>query len=235
MNVSEPNIVLRTLKTEDIGAISEIHLRAFPDRAMSALGFEAVRRYYAWLLMDVHSNAYRIGAFDGDRLVGFNFAGRYNGALSGYLQRNRNFLMMKVAQRPWLLITNELFRSRVNTALNIIRFRRRVRTSKAAPDNEASVERVNYQRGFGILSIAVDPSVQGAGIGKKLMEDAQQEARRRGVGQMNLSVDVQNLQAISFYERIGWHKSLEADGVWRGSMIKALSPSTASETSTTPG
>jgi ribosomal protein S18 acetylase RimI-like enzyme len=208
---------LRPLTQADVPAIAAIHLRAFPRRALSALGEGAVLRYYTWLMDERHTQAHRMGAWAGDRLVGFNFAGRFNGAMSGFLAHNRSYLMAQVLRRPWLLLTNELFRERALQALSILNRRRAV---SATP--EAVAEREAYLRGFGILAIAVDPTLQGAGVGKLLMADAEAEARRRGVELMNLSVAVDNAQAIAFYERLGWHRVVRSGAVWDGVMHKRL-------------
>lgn len=215
MAASSPSVTLRTLTHADVPQISAIHMRAFPRRAMTALGSEAVARYYAWLLAEVHPHAYRMGAFDGEHLLGFNFAGRYNGALSGFLQHNRNFLIAKVAARPWLLLTNDLFRARIALALRLLRRR---------PMKPAAQRAITPPREFGILAIAVDPTVQGGGVGRLLMQDAEAEALRRGARVMNLSVDQDNAQAIRFYEHAGWYKVIDAAGMWDGNMLKTIAP-----------
>lgn len=217
MPEATPALMLVPLTANDLEAITAIHLRAFPKRAMSALGADVVSRYYAWLLSEAHPNAYRMGAWRGGALVGFNFAGRFNGAMTGFLQHNRNYLIAKVLRCPWLLVTNELFRDRITMALGILN-----RRPAPQADAAAVAKRHAYLRGFGILAIAVDPLVQGGGVGKALMADAEAEARRRSVEVMNLSVAMDNAQAIAFYERIGWQKQLNEAGVWVGEMIKPL-------------
>jgi ribosomal protein S18 acetylase RimI-like enzyme len=210
-------LTLRPLTQHDLSAITAIHMRAFPRRALSALGEGAVLRYYTWLMDETHTQAYRMGAVQGDRLVGFNFAGRFNGAMGGFLARNRRYLTGQVLRRPWLLVTNELFRERAMQALSMLSRRR---PAPASP--HTTVERAAYQRGFGILAIAVDPAAQGGGVGRLLMADAEAEARRRGVAVMNLSVAKDNVQAIAFYERIGWHKVIPPGRTWDGVMHKVL-------------
>jgi ribosomal protein S18 acetylase RimI-like enzyme len=59
--------------------------------------------------------------------------------------------------------------------------------------------------GTGHLSyLFVDPDWQGQGIGRRLMERALDEARRRGYRQATLATAVQNAAARRFYERTGW-------------------------------
>jgi ribosomal protein S18 acetylase RimI-like enzyme len=217
MSNSKPTITLKPLVSSYVNQIADIHMRAFPGRPMTTLGEDVVARYYSWLLSSAHPNAYRIGAFNDNEMVGFNFAGRYNGATGGFLQHNRNFLIRKVATRPWLVLTNELFRSRITMALKILRPKRKTILSE-----EAAQKRAAYLRGFGILAIAVDPARQGLGIGGLLMEDAEREAMRRGVDSMNLTVDTDNEQAVRFYERIGWTKLTVDENKWSGAMVKSL-------------
>ncbi|WP_321886657.1 GNAT family N-acetyltransferase [Paraburkholderia bannensis] len=51
------------------------------------------------------------------------------------------------------------------------------------------------------------PAHQGIGVGKRLMEAAQQWARQQGEGQLYLYVLDGNTPAIAFYERQGWEFS----------------------------
>jgi len=217
---AETQLVIRTLHLNDIAAVSAIHMKAFPNRAMSALGEDVLMRYYTWLMDDTHREAQRIGAFAGSTLIGFCFGGRFNGAMIGFLQRNRNFLIAKVISRPWLLVTNELFYSRIGMALRILKPATTHRTLSA----EESAARAAYLHGFGILAIAVDPTTQGRGVGKLLMASAEAEARRRHIDYMNLSVDMDNAHAIRFYEHLDWVKVMSDSG-WNGEMRKSLKPS----------
>jgi ribosomal protein S18 acetylase RimI-like enzyme len=50
----------------------------------------------------------------------------------------------------------------------------------------------------------VDPSYQGRGIGKRLMERALGDARRRGYRRATLGTAIQNAPARAFYEHTGW-------------------------------
>lgn len=79
-------------------------------------------------------------------------------------------------------------------------------------------------RSFGVLSIAVDPERRGLGIGRSIMNLGEKEARAKGFLQLNLTVHLNNSEAISFYEHCGWKKLLDNSGNWTGSMIKPLSP-----------
>ena len=54
------------------------------------------------------------------------------------------------------------------------------------------------------------------------MEAAEEEARKRGHQEMRLTVTINNLAAISFYEKLGWEKYFSEDGSFQGAMRKLL-------------
>src|SRR5262249_52909323 len=51
---------------------------------------------------------------------------------------------------------------------------------------------------------AVDPQQQGAGYGRELMAHAEQVLRAAGCPKINLQVRTENVQALAFYERLGF-------------------------------
>ena len=59
-----------------------------------------------------------------------------------------------------------------------------------------------------LLAIVVAPSVDGQGIGQRLMTELDAEARRRGAATMSLNVFTANERARSLYERLGFHEEL---------------------------
>jgi len=214
-SVAAGPVDLRLLTAGDLEAVTDIHLTAFPDAAMTALGREAVRRQYTWYLEGPH-DAICMGGWLEGRLAGFCFSGLFRGATGGFLRKNRPYLIRRVLLRPWLL-WNPLFRGRAVTALRILNpFRRRQVAPADAP----------WWNTYGILAIAVDPRLQGAGVGRALMGYADSAARERGVPRMVLTVSRTNERAIRFYENLGWNRSLEKE-VWDGTMTKDLGSASA--------
>ena len=65
---------------------------------------------------------------------------------------------------------------------------------------------VLVERGDGLLfdNIAVRPARQGEGIGRRLMEHAESEARRLGYGHLDLYTHERMTENIAMYERIGY-------------------------------
>jgi len=197
-----------------IPAIVEVHKKAFPDSAITRLGTESVRRYYDWLVNGPHPEAFRVGLFVKNELLGFCFGGRFNGATSGFLQKNRSFLAWRVSTHPWLLF-NPIFRERITLGFTILHRLRRTQQASIITWSELA------KPSFGVLALATHPERQRQGIGKQLMSATEERAREKGFRQMHLTVHPDNQQAVRFYERLGWHKT-EEPGDWRGQMVKEL-------------
>jgi ribosomal protein S18 acetylase RimI-like enzyme len=153
-----------------------------------------------------------VGVFKGDELQGFAVGGKSRGALSGFVRRNKYYLVYRTLLTPVILVTPQ-GRKAFRSALRV--FRRRSGKKTAKPRAALGPP------SFGILAIAVAPAFQGKGVGKVLMEEMESVARARGYSRMHLTVSVDNLQAIAFYEKLGWLKSSE-DSCWAGGMVKSL-------------
>lgn len=212
---------VRPLSLSDLPAVAQIHIQAFPDSALTKLGKEAVRRYYEWQIIGPH-DALNIGVFAQEGILGFCFGGIRQGALGGFLEKNRKFLVQRVITHPWLLL-NPLFRERAKLAINSLYKRFRPRRTQSQPKSSSPVSpRVPH---FGILSIAIAPQHQGSGAARLLMEYSERVAIERGFTCMGLTVHPSNGRAVRFYEKTGWQRNME-NGVWDGHMSKAIGIST---------
>jgi len=54
--------------------------------------------------------------------------------------------------------------------------------------------------------LAVSPALQGSGLGRRIMEEAEARLRALGCPKINLQVRTSNTQVIAFYERIGYKR-----------------------------
>lgn len=170
---------------------------------MARLGAPLVLRYYRWQLEGPHET-YAHGAWSGNELLGFCFGGVHPEAITGFFARNKTYIAWQLLKRPALIFT-PLFRNRIFRVLSFLRPRKR------AP--RATPQQVESKKPYDILSMAVDPRSQGAGVGRMLMHAAESTARERGFEMMTLCVDIDNAGGIRFYESCGWARTVISEGV----------------------
>ena len=72
------------------------------------------------------------------------------------------------------------------------------------------------ERNAHLLAIVVDPSVDGRGVGQRLMSELDRAARAHGAVSMSLNVFTGNERARALYARLGFHEE----------MIRAVRPLT---------
>lgn len=136
---------IKEIKLEDLEQVAHLHIKAFTDSTLSKMGHEPTRRYYEWQLVGPH-DCYAIGVFGQENtLLGFCFSGIFRGSLTGFLQKNRGFLIRWILTHPWLAM-NELIIDQIKMARNLFTKKPQVKMGKPS---------------FGVLSIAVDPERQG--------------------------------------------------------------------------
>lgn len=210
------DITVRELTAGDLPEVARAHLAAFPESILSRLGEEIVARYYAWQLSDANET-YTTGVFAGDRLMGFAFGGFFHDSLNGFFRANRPLIASAVIRRPWLVL-DPVFWNRFSMTLSSLGRERARKRQQAAGASEAPGRR---KRPFSILSIATHPDHQRKGVGKLLIADQEERARRLGLHEIRLSVHPENEGAVSFYLNQGWQKLDGGDG-WTGKMNKAL-------------
>lgn len=212
---STAKVVLKEVTQNDLRKIAQVHIDSFPESALTKLGVRIVQRYYLWQLIGQHKKVHAIGAFVDEECAGFSFSGVFKGSVSGFLDHNKFFLVKEVLSHPWLLFS-PLFRERLYSGVQLLKLF--IAKKKQSPDSSA--DRIE-PRGYGILAIAVSPKYQKFGIGKMLMLDAEKEALKCGYKHMQLTVNLNNEKAITFYEKLNWQKSLQ-DNSWKGSMKKKI-------------
>jgi len=209
MILENSEIAICVLQIHDLEQVANIHLNAFPQAALTRLGREAIRRYYEWQLIGPH-NCLALGAFANDSMVGFCFAGTFRGSFTGFIRKNKNFLIFRVITHPWLLL-NSLFINRVRLAVKSL-WKRKVSSPSDTVKKEPS---------FGILAIAVDPDFQGNNFGYLLLSKSEKYSSLSGYTKMHLTVHPDNSNAVKFYIRNGW-KKIPSDHNWTGRMEKNI-------------
>lgn len=212
MSDRSATVSVREARDGDLQAVAELHVAAFPESVLGQLGVEAVRRNYVWQLHGPHDVTALVAELGG-RPVGFLFGGVFRGSTIGFVKSQKFFLAGQVLRHPKVLV-DRIGLDRVRLALRLVSSR----WSTPAPEVPDAVPRSS----FGVLAIAVDPAVQGHGVGRELMASASAAATAEGFEAMHLSVHPDNLQAVSFYESLGWRRTPEEDGGWVGRMRIAL-------------
>lgn len=71
-----------------------------------------------------------------------------------------------------------------------------------------------------LVNIAVHPDHKGAGLGRALMEHAEEQARAQGYLELRLSTHAKIPENVSLYEHLGWEETERSGN--RVSMRKAL-------------
>ncbi|WP_421121266.1 GNAT family N-acetyltransferase [Aquihabitans daechungensis] len=200
------------LSADDLSEVATLHVEAFPDSELTRLGHEAVRRNYLWQFEGPH-DLVALGVRSDGRLVGFLFGGVFRGSTIGFVKREHWFLLGRVLRNPSMIV-NAKSLSRIGLAVRLLSRR----TGPPQSENPAAVP----PRSFGVLSVAVDPSTQGSGVGQVLMAEAEARARAAGFARMHLTVHPENHRAVRFYEEGGWSRAEGADGTWIGQMTLQL-------------
>lgn len=78
-------------------------------------------------------------------------------------------------------------------------------------------------RGIYVQDLYVEPGFRSRRIGERLLREAARHGRRRGASYMRLSVDVDNVRAQAFYERLGLvHARDEQIHMIRGGAFEAF-------------
>lgn len=203
-------VVVRSLRKQDLKAVAAIHMAAYPESPITLLGEGSVRRFFEWQMIGPHS-ASAFGAFIGEACVGFCFGGIFRGSTSGFLSLNRTYLIWRLVTRPWLLANKKL---REHLKLARMELRTRSKSKDAATGDWGP-------HPFGILALGVGPQFQNQGIGRLLMQHIEATARRYSFHEMVLTVDATNDRIVSICQRLGWEKRL-SKGEWRGEMRKSL-------------
>ena len=197
----------------NLAEVAKIHIAAFPESLFTKLGSECVIRHYEWQL-ESPDKVYAVGAFNDEKILGYCFGGVFTMALGGFLVRNKGLIIKRLILRPWLMF-HPVFIKKILRGFSLL-----MKFSKNK-DSTTKVPTITVDSHFGILAIASDPKARGLGIGKRLMEHSEQYAREQDFKKMNLSVNPKNINAIRFYEHIGWVKDGDTKN-WQGGMKKEL-------------
>jgi ribosomal protein S18 acetylase RimI-like enzyme len=176
--------LIRLTDIKLVGRVVEIHLRAFPGFFLTFLGPGFLHEFYAGLLLDL--TGIMLGAFDGDRLIGFVAGTVEPAGLYSRLIRRRMVRFALAAVKP--LVRRPTILARLWRAL------RKPAESQALGEKTAL-----------LMSIAVDPSAQNKRAGEMLLEAFCAECAQRDARRVCLTTDKDSNDLVNrFYERRGF-------------------------------
>jgi GNAT superfamily N-acetyltransferase len=176
---------LEILRNEELDRVVELHLRAFPGFFLTVLGPRFLRCLYAGIRD--HSTGIVLCCFGGNGMLGF---------VAGTVQPG-NFYRHLLLRRWWQFGLAALWPVLRRPAI-LPRLLNAFRKPGEATEHEGSAE---------LMSIAVDPSAQGLGVGRFLVSGFFCECRRRGIERVELTTDANKNESVNqFYERAGFRK-----------------------------
>lgn len=163
------------MRMADVGAVTAIHLAAFPGFFLSFLGPRFLRELYRALVADEENISFV--AVDGERIIGF-VAGTASG---GFYRR--------AARQRWLRFAAASVGAVVRKPVIV---RRLFRALYAPPATSSP--------GALLMSLAVDPNAQRSGAGKRLTRAFVDGAKQRGATAVVLTTDkIANDAVNAFY------------------------------------
>ena len=179
------NIHVTSLSFSHVDTVVEIHLKAFPDFILSFLGPRFLREFYTSFLLDSQGMGYIASVPDGQIL----------GVIVGPLDPRGYF--KRLLKRRWWVFCLVSITAVLRRPSSVFRLFRAVFYSGESPSGPTRAL---------LSSVAVDPDVQHAGVGKKLVQHWVEEARRRGASGCYLTTDADgNDKVNAFYQSLNWH------------------------------
>jgi ribosomal protein S18 acetylase RimI-like enzyme len=176
-------VITRPLTLADVPAAVKVHLAAFPSFFLSFLGPRFLRLLYSEFATDPACVALVAEA-----------DGRVAGAVAGPLQPAGYF--SRLVKRRWFAFALASSGAVLRKPLIIPRLFRALFYRGEAPTGKSRAL---------LSTIAVDPAVQGAGIGRKLVAAWLAEVQSRGASGAYLTTDAEGNDAVNrFYQQLGW-------------------------------
>jgi GNAT superfamily N-acetyltransferase len=179
------NIHVTSLSFSHVDTVVEIHLKAFPDFFLSFLGPRFLREFYTSFFLDSQGMGYIASVPDSQIL----------GVIVGPLDPRGYF--KRLLKRRWWAFCLASILAVISRPSCVPRLFRAVFYSGESPSGPTRAL---------LSSVAVDPNVQHAGVGKKLVQHWVEEARRRGASGCYLTTDADgNDKVNAFYQSLNWH------------------------------
>lgn len=216
--MNNANLKLSPVRIDQLDQVTKIHMDAFRESFLSQVGYDAVQKYYKWL-MTPPNECYANCVFNEEELLGFCYAGVFRNAEVHFIKENALFLFGEIITKPQLWFSKMLWKRLGSSVLAFSDY-----FKPRSKEEMRELEAMRKAR-FGILSIAVDEPHQGLGIGGLLEHEVERTARSKGYSRIVLSVHPDNQKAVKFYKKRGWYEIYpDPTRAWQGYMEKIVSP-----------
>ena len=175
--------MIRVFTREHADAVADLHLK-YLTGLLSDLGKYVVRSFY----LGAAESPYAIARVyeSGGKVTGFVLGSVSSGKLRKEIFRKR------------------ILQTLIGTSLGVLRKPKLAQLMWASrKDRDTSYDRGSAE----LIYIAVDREQRSGGIGRQLVVEFGSELLSAGVNAYELSVDADNVAAISFYERLGFRKT----------------------------
>jgi ribosomal protein S18 acetylase RimI-like enzyme len=175
-------VEIRPMRQEDVARVVEVHLAAFPEFFLTFLGARFLRIFYSEALL---VGELLFVAIIDQRVVGFVMGSTAPG---GFFKK---LLLRKALTFAWASLP-----ALVRQPSSALRIARALRKPKDAAKGEGTAT---------LMSLGVDPSAQGCGVGKRLVRAFLKEASQKGSLRVDLTTDKkENASANAFYQSLGF-------------------------------
>jgi ribosomal protein S18 acetylase RimI-like enzyme len=169
---------------DDVDALVALHLRCFSKESSLALylGESFIRAAFTWFVTDPQT--YVLVARHGNEIVGYTALAEkpFNMPM---LLAGKKEAIKTLLRKPWLALQPELL---VHVIRKVLLFRKNQSPKKTAH----------------IAFTAVEPRLQGLGIGKALKKEAIQKCRERGITRIITGVRKNNLRGRALNRSAGF-------------------------------
>jgi ribosomal protein S18 acetylase RimI-like enzyme len=186
------HLAVSDLTERQTPAVAALHLAAYAGYLNVRLGAGYATAFLDWFRRD--ERAVALVALEGPKIAGYVVGAPAD------LKRARNRALLPVvvreaARRPWLVL-DARFRRAVLGRLGMLL----ARSPHEFADSYLPLPRLD------LVSIAVDPTMQGRRCGQALMQEFEAVARARSMRSMRLYVQPDNAAARRLYSRSGWRQ-----------------------------
>jgi len=177
--------MLRLMREEDCPGVAEIHKQEFAeDDFLPSLGIDVLRIIYRGMLKEKRTIGYVVEAHN--EIVGF---------IAG--SEDTSSLFRECVKGEFIPLSYHVLKALIRRPSLIPKLLQTLSYNKKA-ETETAAE---------LISIAIKTGHKRRGLGRSLVDALITDMRRRGIGKMKVVVNRSNIDANSFYERIGFiHK-----------------------------